>query len=138
MSNQCLWEAYLDHLEYIGELFLPGHNCDWVLYSALKKIGQEDINKPTWGGITPWIIKYTAENSGLYTSVEHAIWTPEHYLADATPIQKAIIETSDFGPEGITLHPAIYCSLDSQHAFFAKEIPEGNIVLAIQLHRKEK
>ena len=73
----------------------------------------------------------------LEMTVQHDIWTPEHYLADATPVQAKIINFSDFGSRGITFAPAIYCDLDTQHTVFAEEIPDGNIVLAIQLRRKD-
>ena len=138
--THCLWEAYVEHLKYFQEPFSYGQHPDWETYYAFKRVGQSNINAPTWGGIAPWLI-WAMITSRLYRvdlgmTVQHDIWTPEHYLADATPTQAKIINFSDFGTQGITLAPAIYCDLDTQHAMFAEEIPDGNIVLAIQLSRK--
>jgi len=129
----CLWTAYCDHIEYLDLHILPG---EVETYCEFKTIGQKQVNNPTWGGIVPWVIWGLAKRNGVQIKAQHDIWTPEHYLADATPIQAKIINFSDFGSLGITLAPAIYCDLDTQHALFAEEIPDGNIVLAIQLSRK--
>ena len=135
---QCLWRAYSECLTYLDMDFRYARFVeDWHTYRRYKCIGQQDIDKPTWGGIVPWIVWELASRNDLDTAVEHDIWTPEHYLANATPVQAKIINFSNFGSRGITLAPAIYCDLDTQHALFAEEIPDGNIVLAIQLSKWE-
>jgi len=134
----CLWEAYHKHLDYLQESFSYGQHSDWDTYRAFKGVGQYYINIPTWGGIIPWLIWAMITYRDLSVKVQHDIWTPEHYLADATPVQTKIINFSDFGSLGITLAPAIYYDLDTQHALFAEEIPDGNIVLAIQLRKREE
>jgi len=131
----CLWAAYRDHLEFLE---MGVRRDGFQSYLTLKEIGQINSSVSTWGGIVPWVVWGLAERRGLHIFVQYDIWTPEHYLADATPTQTKIINFSDFGDQGITLAPAIYCSLDSQHAFFAEKVPGGNIVLAIQLRRKER
>jgi len=130
----CLWRAYLDHVEYLGSGVMRD---EFQTYATLKGIGQLDIGIPTWGGVVPFVIWGLARCRDWCTLVQHDIWTPEHYLVDADPVQAKIINFSDFGEKGITLAPAIYCSLDSQHAFFAERVPEGNIVLAIQLIKED-
>ena len=131
----CLWVAYRDHLDFLG---IDVRLDERMVYSTFKSIGQKSVNIPTWGGIVPWVVWGLTTLKDLSMTVQHDIWTPEHYLANATPVQTRIINFSDFGERGITLAPAIYCDLDTQHAVFAEEIPDGNIVLAIQLRRADE
>ncbi len=131
----CLWWAYRAHVEYLG-IYEPRDGFDH--YASFKLFGQGNIEQPTWGGIVPWVMEGLTIPHGLQMTIQYDIWTPEHYLADALPFQAKLIHLSDFGEKGITLAPAIYCDLDTQHAVFAEEIPDGNIVLAIQLRRADE
>jgi len=98
----------------------------------------------TWGGAVPymtyWLI--STQRSVYIGKVEHTLWTPKHYIADAeSDTQLSIARFSRdhrlYGEyvDKITLAPAIYLLHGSQHAVYSEAVPDGLPVLAIQLRR---
>lgn len=134
--SDCVYTAFIDHAKYLGVEVSP--------YSLKtfhrKKSYAQAINEFTWGGIVPSLIEYLCEWYPLHIAhIEHTVWTPEFYAADAPSFEAGRMTLlSDWGEhvKAITLQPAIYGLLSSNHAVFSTSVPIGEwVILAIQLER---
>ena len=136
----CVWDACKQHLAYLGKRRTW---LDYNWYFITRVTTQGWSRKPTFGGIVPYIVSGIAGHHGMWIETQHKYWTPAHYASVANFWQRAkIIPYAPlFGNDvkQITLAPAIYLSLDTQHAHFAQSVPnDPSIVMALQIRRKRK
>lgn len=133
----CVYHAYTRHMRYLD---IEVDTVDRLWYNLLKRITHGSEPQFTWGGVIPWIIRKLANRHGCIVKIQHRIWLPPHYEADATNwMQRTIVKHTDFGEEGdITLAPAIYLMLHAQHAEFATRVPKRLVVMALQIQKREK
>lgn len=134
--SDCVHTAFIDYTHFLG----VNTPRSLELFHSAKRMLQ-DVHEFTWGGIVPCVLEYLGLYYGLrIATVQHTIWTPEFYEADAPNWRAAsAVAFAEWGEhvKAITLQPAIYGLLSSNHAVFSTSIPIGEwVILAIQLERK--
>jgi hypothetical protein len=134
--NDCVYEALARHLEYLG---LSATDEDRLCHRYWKWMLHDDADVPCWGGVVPYLARKITKAHGLVVALEHDVWTPDHYAATAGNMALALVSKSCWrgASRGITLRPAVYLVLDSQHAVFAETVPPGLVVGAVQLRRRQ-
>jgi len=138
MAN-CVYHACADHLHYLG---ITTTWTDYELFRILKIGCGYRIYQDTWGGVVPFIVRNLALSHGLGVRIQHRLITKSMYIhyPEATIFQQAIAAQSDFGEyaDPMTLEPAVYLMLGSQHAVFALRVPQSHHpVMALQLYRRQ-
>lgn len=134
----CVYHAYAAHMWHMG---IKVDGIDGLWYNLLKRITHGREPQPTWGGVVPWMIGRLSKRHDCVVEIQHKIWTPAHYEADASNWRQCTIaKNSDFGKEiaRIDLAPAIYLMLHTQHAVFSTGVPKRLTVMALQIRKKEK
>jgi hypothetical protein len=140
--THCVFHAFRDHLYYLGIEF--DDTGLWQLYKSTKFMFTLNIEQPTNGvvamkfaGMISALCKigYLVGNDmpPLEYTIQHRIWTKDHYLADAeNDRQRKFIDLVNFGElvDQITLHPAVYLSLSEQHAYFGTVVPTNKVIVA--------
>lgn len=136
----CVFQALEDHLYYAEGI--KADDIDYAAFRAIKHIAQGRKRQPTWGGIIPFICRFTAFRYGLDIRIQHRIFTKAHYMKDAqNTIQGYIVSLTDFGDyeDPLTLRPAVYLLDGIRHAtYLERPLNSGVPLMAIQLYRKDE
>src|SRR3990167_1097943 len=122
MMNDCVFTAFRDHARYLGvevglreRLFF--YRYRWEHF-----------------GVKPWEPTHAACAADVLYELAHLVFgmpqvriRVEVYTPD---------EVFFVAREGIDIEPAIYCSLNTKHAYFSETLPKDDwICLAIQITR---
>lgn len=132
----CVHNAFVAHAEALG-VKTP---YSFHFYEELKQGSHGVAPQYTWSGALPFFLGYLGRFYGLrVASVQHKLWTPDHYVADApTQSLKRMAQSSEWGVlvDEITLAPAVYALYLTQHATYASVPPLGDwVTIAVQLER---
>ena len=115
----CLWDAYVDHLEFMGLSPYPGER---LFYRALKAMTHGPKPQQTFGGVAPWTVERLANLHTLSVETNRAIWKPEDWACAARNVaQRAVVSRTNFGEQVRPDHwisPQIVLYLRSHHAEF--------------------
>ena len=142
----CVYDAFEQHLEYIGE---PNYASIFDYYKKLKTMSHGEKAQYTFAGLVPWFYWQMLWEHNLRSpntiemKIQRSYLPSQAYMPQATEIQRALLmETSFWGKfEPVTVAPAIYCMLNEQHAYFGEEVPSypgARILFAVQLIIKYK
>lgn len=130
----CVYDAFVDYMKYTKQRMLPD-SIKCVRYLLLIRLIQGYEPQSTFGGVVPWIYKWLIVRKYLF-NIQHTLFTWDHWMnAAENDWQRLIVSETDFGEyvDQITLKPAVYLMLDSQHAVFSETVPSGIPIMAIQL-----
>lgn len=133
--NNCVLEAFTDHIKHI-DLPFPPCFIDRAIFASLKHFIHGNTEAMLFGGAVPAVIQTLASGYPVELTVQLTPWTVAHCLASAgTDLQRSLAQSiTGQEVETISLAPAIYLPFNFKHAFFAEQLPAGWLAMAIQLN----
>ena len=120
MMNDCVFTAFRDHAKYLGVKVGLRERLYFYLY------------RRNYYGTFPW--EPTSIDCAAYV-----LYALAHYSMGKVQVRTRceVYEPAEvffLARKGIDIEPAIYCSLNTKHAYFSETLPKDDwICLAIQI-----
>ena len=142
----CVYNAWRNAIRYLEVVPEEGAVPDneFLVYEFLKELaqGREYRSQPTDAVVALEAIRYMSTYYPIRFQHQHTFFERCHYIDLATKNKKHVIRwwaknvKLGFYVKEITLAPAIYLCVDTQHAVFAETVPGGKPVIAIKITKE--